>query len=272
MALTADYHLHTSYSTDSDEPMENMILKAIDLGLNQICFTEHMDMDYPSPPGEPENQFLVNTDAYLFDVIRYREKYAEQIKILFGIELGLQPHISKENARYIKEYDFDFVIASSHICNKKDPYLASFFEGRSEEEAYREYFTSILDNLKVFSNFDVYGHLDYVVRYGPNRDRDYSYEKYKDILEQILETLIDKEKGIEINTGGLAHGLSEANPCMGILKRYRELGGEIITVGSDAHDTSRIADQFDRAAKMLTECGFRYYTVFEKRMPEFKRI
>ena len=94
----------------------------------------------------------------------------------------------------------------------------------------------------------------------------------KDILDKILETLIDKEKGIEINTGGLAKGLKEANPCMGILKRYRELGGEIITVGSDAHDTLRIADRFDRAAEMLLECGFKYYTVFEKRMPEFKRI
>ena len=272
MAITADYHLHTSHSTDSDEPMENMILKAIDLGLNQICFTEHMDMDFPSLPGDPEDQFLVNTDSYLFDVIRYREKYEGKINILFGIELGLQPHISKENARYIKEHDFDFVIGSSHICNKKDPYWGSFYEGRSEEEAYREYFTSILDNIKSFSNYDVYGHLDYVVRYGPNKDNDYSYEKYKDILDKILETLIDKEKGIEINTGGLAKGLREANPCMGILKRYRELGGEIITVGSDAHDTSRIADRFDRAGEMLLECGFKYYTVFEKRMPEFRRI
>lgn len=272
MAITADYHLHTSHSSDSDEPMENMILKAIDLGLNQICFTEHMDMDFPALPGDPEGQFLVNTDSYLFDVIRYREKYEDKINILFGIELGLQPHIAKENARYIKEHDFDFVIGSSHICNKKDPYWSTFYEGRSEEEAYREYFTSILDNIKSFSNYDVYGHLDYVVRYGPNQDKDYSYEKYKDILDKILETLIDKEKGIEINTGGLAKGLREANPCMGILKRYRELGGEIITVGSDAHDVSRIADRFDQAAAMLLECGFKYYTVFEKRMPEFRRI
>lgn len=272
MAITADYHLHTSYSTDSAEPMENMILQAIQLGLNQICFTEHMDMDFPSLPGEPDNQFLVNTDSYLFDIIRYREKYAGKLQILFGIELGLQPHIAKENARYIKEYDFDFVIGSSHICNKKDPYQSSFYEGRSEEEAYREYFSSILDNIKSFSNYDVYGHLDYVVRYGPNKDMNYSYEKYKDLLDKILETLIDKEKGIEINTSGLSKGLKEAHPCMGILKRYKELGGEIITIGSDAHDTAHMADHFDKAAQMLSECGFQYYTVFEKRMPAFRRI
>ena len=272
MAISADYHLHTSHSTDSDEPMENMILKAIELGLTQICFTEHMDMDYPSEEGDPEGQFLVNTDSYLFDLIRYKEKYADKIKILFGIELGLQPHLSRENARYIKEYDFDFVIASSHVCNKRDPYLPSFYDGRTEEEAYREYFSSILDNLKCFSNFDVYGHLDYVVRYGPNQDRNYSYEKYKDILDRILETLLEKEKGIEINTGGLKRGILEPHPCAGILKRYRELGGEIITVGSDAHDTAHIADEFKRAGKILTECGFKYYTTFEKRTPEFHKI
>lgn len=272
MAITADYHLHTNHSSDSEEPMEKMILQAIKLGLTQICFTEHMDMDFPPAPGDPSGQFLVNTDAYLFDVIRYREKYADKLQILFGIELGLQPHISKENAHYIKSFDFDFVIGSSHICNKKDPYWKSFYEGRREEDAYMEYFSSILDNLEVFSNFDVYGHLDYVVRYGPNKDSHYSYDAYRDILDKILETLLEKEKGIELNTGGLAYGLKSTNPCADIIKRYKKLGGEIITVGSDAHSTQRMAYDFKRAAEILTECGFKYYTVFEKRMPEFRRI
>ena len=272
MAILADYHLHTSHSTDSDEPMENMILKAIGLGLDQICFTEHMDMEYPSEKGAPEGEFLLNTDSYLFDLIRFQEKYADKIRILFGVELGLQPHLSRENTRYIKEHDFDFVIASSHVCNKTDPYLTSFYEGRSEEEAYREYFSSILDNLKCFSDFDVYGHLDYVVRYGPDKDKHYTYEKYKDLLDPILDTLLEKEKGIEINTGGLNRGLSDLHPCKEILKRYRLLGGEIVTVGSDAHNTARIADAFKRAGDTLKECGFQYYTVFEKRKPTFRKL
>lgn len=272
MPITADYHLHSCFSGDSDTPMEEMIQKGISLGLTSMCFTEHMDMDYVYSKSEEQGMFELNTDSYLYELATLKNKYEGQIKLLFGVELGVQPHLKRELALYSKSYPFDFIIASSHICNRKDPYYPSFYEGRSDEEAYCEYFSSILDNLKAFSNFDVYGHLDYVVRYGKTKDSEYSYEKYKDILDKILETLIDKEKGIEINTGGLAKGLREANPCMGILKRYRELGGEIITVGSDAHDTSRIADCFDRAAEMLSECGFRYYTVFEKRMPEFRRI
>lgn len=272
MAIVSDYHLHTSFSGDSKAPMESMIEKGIELGLKHMCFTEHMDLDYVYAPGDPEAMFEVNTDSYLFDVIRYKEKYADKINLNFGIELGIQPHISRELAKYAKSYDFDFIIASSHLCNRKDPYYPSFYEGRDEEEAYREYFLSILDNLKAFSNFDVYGHLDYVVRYGPNKDANYSYDKYKDVLDKILLWLVDHEKGLEINTGGISYGLKELNPCTDILRRYKELGGEIITVGSDAHAPERIAQGFERAAEILTSCGFKYYTIFAKRTPEYVKI
>lgn len=272
MAITSDCHLHSSHSGDSETPMEEMILQGISQGLTTMCFTEHNDFDYPDSPEGSGNIFLLNTDSYLYDLASLKEKYADKIRILFGVELGLQPQVMRENAVLAKSHEFDFIIASSHVCHGKDPYYPSFYEGRSEEEAYREYFESILENIKKFSNFDVYGHLDYVVRYGPNMDTYYSYEKYRDILDEILSLLIDKGKGIEVNTGGLKRGMKELHPCMGILKRYRELGGEIITVGSDSHDALHIAEHFDKAAEVLKECGFEYYTIFEKRTPEYKRL
>lgn len=272
MAVLSDYHLHSSFSGDSDAPMEAMIERAVSLGMKNMCFTEHMDIDYVYVKEEDTGMFDLNTDSYLFDLIKYKEKYADKINIYFGVELGLQSHLARDLSKYVKEYDFDFVIGSSHLCNRKDPYFPYFYEGRPEEEAYREYFSSILDNLKVFQNFDVYGHLDYVVRYGPNRDKNYSYEKYKDVLDSILQKLIDMEKGIEVNTGGVSYGLKELNPCTGVLKRYRELGGEIIAIGSDAHSPDRILKDFDRAADILKTCGYKYYTIFAKRMPEFVRL
>lgn len=272
MSIHSDYHLHSAYSGDSETSMEEMILQGIARGLNTMCFTEHMDYDYPDSPDGPGSIFLLNTDSYLYELARLKEKYQDKIRILFGVELGLQPHLMRQNAVYAKSYEFDFIIGSSHICNGKDPYYPSFFEGRSDEEAYREYFMSILENIKKFSNFDVYGHLDYVVRYGANKDRDYSYEKYKDILDAILELLLEKGKGIEINTGGIQKGMKDFHPCMGILKRYHELGGEIITVGSDSHDAAHVAASFDRATEVLKECGFRYYTVFEKRTAEYVKL
>lgn len=272
MPIKSDYHLHSSFSGDSDTPMEEMILKGIDLGLTRMCFTEHHDLDYPVSESCPQGFFELNPDSYLYDFLKMKEKYAGRISLCFGVELGLQPHLSRRNAAFIKDHDYDFVIASSHICNRKDPYYPSFYEGRSQEEAYLEYFNSILDNLKCFSNFDVYGHLDYVVRYGPEKDNGYSYEQYRDVFEQILRRLIEMEKGIEINTAALAKGMREPNPCIGVLKRYRELGGEIITTGSDAHHPAQIAYAFDQVSNILKDCGFQYYTTFEKRNPSFHKL
>lgn len=272
MMITSDCHLHSHHSGDSKAPMEDMILRGIDLGLKTMCFTEHNDFDYPHNEDADDDDFLLNADSYLYELIGLKEKYADKIQLLFGVELGLQPECMRQNAIFAKSYDFDFIIGSSHICHGRDPYYPSFYEGRTEEEAYREYFSSILENIKKFQNFDVYGHLDYVVRYGPNRDQDYSYAKYRDILDAILTELLEKEKGIEINTGGIRRGMKDFNPCMDIIKRYRELGGELITIGSDAHKPEDIAAYFDRAGQVLKECGFDYYCVFEKRVPHFIKL
>lgn len=272
MSIIADCHLHSHHSGDSSASMEEMIQRGIQSGLTTMCFTEHNDFDYPDSDDLAGDVFLLNADSYLYELIGLKEKYADKIRILFGVELGLQPHITRQNAAFAKSYDFDFIIGSSHLCHKKDPYYPAFFEGRRDEEAYREYFESILENIKTFTNFDIYGHLDYVVRYGASMDKDYSYEKYKDIFDKILMLLIEKEKGIEVNTGGIKKGMRDLHPCIGVLKRYKELGGEIITIGSDAHAPANIAEHFDRAASVLQECGFKYYTVFEKRTPEFHKL
>lgn len=272
MAITADFHLHSSFSGDSTEPMENMIISAVEKGLTHICFTEHMDMDYPVSADTPEGTFLVNTDSYLYDLARFKDKYGKKLQILFGIELGLQPHLARELAVYAHSHAFDFIIGSTHVVNGQDPYYPAFFENRSEEEAYREYFSAVIENIKKVPHFDVFGHLDYVVRYGPDKDRNYSYAKYKDLFDTMLTLLLEREKGIELNTGSLREGTRDASPCREVLKRYRELGGEVITVGSDAHRAGDIASDFRLAAEILKDCGFRYYCIFEKRLPEYKKL
>lgn len=272
MAIKADLHLHSNFSSDSDTKMEDMIKKGIELGLTHMCFTEHMDIGFPKTADSKEGEFFVNTDSYLYELLKYREQYKNQIKLLFGIELGLQTHCRTDIIRYAKNYDFDFIIGSTHLCNSKDPYYPSFFEGRSEEEAYREYFNRVLDNMKTFHNIDVCGHLDYVVRYGPNKDAEYTYERYQDILDSILMVLLENEKGLEVNTGSIRKGLRELHPLTAVLKRYKELGGEIVTIGSDAHTTDRIADGFDRACQILKDCGFKYFTIFENRLPEYIKL
>lgn len=273
MPITADCHLHSHHSGDCRVPMEAMIVSGIDKGLSTMCFTEHNDFEYPDIPGHSTgNPFLLNADSYLCELTTLKEKYAGKIRILFGAELGLQPQVARANALFAKSCDFDFIIGSSHLCEGKDPYFPYFYENRTDDEAYLAYFESILGNIRTFSDFDVYGHLDYVVRYGATKDRDYSYEKYRDIFEEILRLLLEKGKGLELNTGGLAKGMRDVHPCTGILKRYRELGGEIVTIGSDAHNPDRVAGFFERAREVLLACGFRYYAVFAKRVPEYHKL
>lgn len=272
MPITADYHIHSSYSGDSQAPMEDMIKQAIALGYKNLCFTEHMDIDYPVTPESPAGIFEVKTDSYLYDLARFKELYAGQIKLLFGIELGMQPHIMRDLARYAKSYEFDFIIASTHTVQRQDPYYPYFFENRSDEEAYRLYFTEELACMRGFTNFDVYGHIDYVIRYGKTTDQDYSYDKYADLFDKMIDRLIDMEKGIELNTGGLRKGLRDVHPCTEFLRRYRQKGGEIITIGSDAHRPEDIGAGFDRAAEILKDCGFKYYTTFDQRVASFHKI
>lgn len=271
MSIKADFHMHSHHSGDSDANMEDMIRRAISLGLKQICFTEHYDPDFIYQDGEA-HIFELNTDSYLYELIGLKNKYQDRIKVLFGVELGLQSHLKREHAIYSKSFDFDFIIGSSHLCERRDPYYPAFFEGRSEEEAHHAYFTGILENVKKLPYFDVYGHLDYVLRYGPTKNAAFTYEKHKDVLDAILMHLIEEEKGIELNTAGFDRGFSEPNPYLSVLQRYHELGGEIITIGSDAHDATHIANHFDKAEEILKSCGFKYYCIFENRVPEYLKL
>jgi histidinol-phosphatase (PHP family) len=158
------------------------------------------------------------------------------------------------------------------MVHGRDPYYPAYFEGRSDHDSFIEYFRSIPENISAFDNFDVYGHLDYVVRYAPEQNAHYSYLDYMDLIDEILTALISRGKGIEINTAGFKYGLGHPNPTEGIIKRYRELGGEIITVGADAHVPDAVGYDFEKLSGILSDAGFKYFTVFEKRKPTFIKI
>lgn len=263
-----DTHMHTHFSGDSEADVREMICSARRNGLEGICFTDHLDIDYP---GNPE-EFLIDFPSYFTELSQIQQEFASEFPICIGLELGLQPHLAKELPAITTEHPFDFIIGSSHVVHRTDPYYPEYYKGKTEDEAYREYFESILENLALFDCFDVYGHIDYVVRYGPNTNTYYTYQKFADVIDEILKTLIQKGKGIEINTGGFKYGLGHPNPTEDILKRYRELGGEIITIGADGHKPEHVAYDFEKVPGILKNAGFTHYTVFKKRKPEFIKL
>ena len=266
----SDCHLHTSFSSDSDNQPENVVKRALQLGLKSICFTDHNDFDYPLEDGKVV--FNLDLKAYIDTITRIKEQYSHMIKINIGVEQGLMPSVADRVNAYDPENKLDFIIGSSHLVYGKDPYYDEFWNDVSKKEAISLYYQGIIDSIKTCHNFDVYGHLDYIIRYAPGQDNDYNWKDYIDYIDTILRMLIENGKGIEINTAGLKYGLKNPNPCPDIIKRYRELGGEIITTGSDAHKSEHIAYSFDVLTDMLTNAGFRYYTIFEKRHPQFLPI
>ena len=266
MNIKYDYHLHSFFSGDSETPPEKMIERALSLGLKGLCFTEHQDIDAP----DCGIDFTVDFDAYFSKMSNLQTQYQNRIEIGIGMEFGIQSHLSGMLDGLLDKWPFDFIIASQHFVDGKDPYYPEFFENRNERECYEEFFRAQLETLKCFSpdSFDTLGHMDYIVRYGPNRNQYYSYEAYADFIDPILHYLIDNGKCLEVNTGGLKYGLGEPNPCCQVLRRYRDHGGELITIGSDAHEPKHLCYDFDKAAALLQEIGFRYYAVFKKRKPQ----
>ena len=266
--ITCDFHNHTSFSADCKASPESMVEQAISLGLQYLCMTDHMDLDFPYP----DLDFTFDVDEYFEKHQKLRETYGHQITLLTGIEAGLQPGIYKDLSKIINGYGFDFVIGSSHLVDRMDPYFPEYWENREEAAGILRYFETILENVAEFDNIDVYGHIDYIVRYAPSKAENYSYQKYAEILDEILKTLISKNIGLELNTAGFKYELGFPNPHTDILKRYRELGGEILTIGSDGHRPEHLAYDFGKVPKLLNECGFSYYTIFKQRKPEFIKL
>jgi histidinol-phosphatase (PHP family) len=266
--IRSDCHLHSSFSSDSTAPLESMVLRGIQLGLTSMCMTEHLDYDYP--PNEEGLDFLLDFDAYIKEFNRLKEKYAHQITLLFGIELGLLPHLNQRYKKITDTYDFDFVIGSSHIVDGMDPYEADYFQKYSSKEGLYHYFETILENIEHCQdvNYQVYGHLDYVIRYAPEKNTFFQFCDYQEIIDEILKKLIALGKGIEVNTAGLKYGLGQPNPHIDILKRYADLGGEILTIGSDGHKPEHMAYDFAKLPAILKEAGFDHYTLFVNQKPQ----
>jgi len=276
MAILADCHMHTFFSADSEELMENQIEAALAKGLHTICFTDHMDLDSPFPNCPDKDVFIVDYDEYRKKYLEMKELYGGRINLLFGIEIGLTCLIKdKVDAWLAAHTDFDYIIGSTHSVDGLDPYFDSYYEQYPELGGYRRYFETVLENVNSFDNYDSFGHLDFALRYGPfpadgstpRQTAGWYYREYREIIDEALRVLIRKDKALEINTSALRKGFPETNPGRDILSRYRELGGELVTIGADAHFASAVAYGFDQAQAMLTSCGFNSYAVFTGRKP-----
>ncbi len=257
-------HMHCYFSGDSDTPMKDMIEGSVDNNMAGITFTDHLDLDYYHNNG----RFDLDIEGYrkCYDSLTKNGSYEGQIEVLWGIELGLQPHLSKIHDALISTHNFDYVIGSTHQVDKYDPYYPDYFNDYGVKGGVRRFFEVTKENITAYKNFDSYGHLDYVVRYNEEAKK-LPYSEYSDIIEEILQLLIENDKSLEINTAAYKFGLKEPNPCIATIKKYNDMGGKLITLGSDAHKVEQIPVGYDKIRQILKDCGFDSYYVYKNRQP-----
>ena len=265
--IPADLHVHSAFSADSETPMEDSIEEALKKGLSYICFTDHIDYDYPVD----DLVFDFDLPAYFDALDRLKEKYRGRIEILTGVELGMQKHLGPRYEELVKARPFDFVAASQHLVNNMDPYYPETFACRHDREVFGDYFRETLEDIRLFEDFDALTHLDYIVRYG-KEERTYALEDYREVIDEILKILIRRDKALEVNTAGIRKRLGDPNPKREVIRRYRELGGRLITVGSDSHKAYSIGYGYEETFRILKDCGFREMAVYKNRRPQLVPI
>lgn len=265
--IYSDFHVHTSFSTDSDTSADTQIEALIKKGITEICITDHEDIGYTSMRDPAAKEFRLDPFTYYETLSPLVLKYKDRARLSIGIELGLRTDYHHSIEDFAEICPWDFIIGSTHVVKGIDPYYPQYWEGKTKKQGILEYYEDTLANIRLFDCFDVYGHIDYIVRYAPGKEADYSILDYRDIIDEILKLLISKGKGIECNTAGFKYGLPNPNPEPFVLKRYRELGGEILTIGSDGHKPEHTAFDFEKVPALLKDCGFSYYTVFHDRKP-----
>ena len=283
--MLADYHVHTEFSDDSHEPIEEQVKRAIALGLEELCFTDHVDygikkdwtegniayrggdgMGTPADSLEP----LANVDypAYFEKFRRLKQEFAPKIALRCGLEFGVQAGtISRYEelfARY--EQDLDFILLSIHQVENKEFWNQAFQEGRTQQQYNERYYQEMYDVIKAFKHYSVLAHVNLISRY--DKQGKYPFAAVRDMVAEILKLAIADGKGIELNTSSWHYGLDDTMPSRDILRLYKDLGGRIITIGSDAHSTKYLADHLQEAREILeNEIGFAKIYTFEHGEP-----
>lgn len=257
-----DYHIHSSVSADCKVPMMSMAKAALDAGLKEICFTEHIDLNLLEGP-----DFTVDFKAYATALADVRAAFPT-LTIRMGIEAGLDIETAPQMQALLAGQPLDYVIGSQHVVFGLDPYYEQVWKQYSQAEIFREYLRVSTESAKQLDYYDVMGHIGYVSKFCPFEDKMLCYADYADAVDDLLRVLVGKGKGIEINTNGL-YMTPSTMPETQIIKRYFELGGEIVTIGSDAHYETVVGHAVADTLDLLKSIGFRYICAFDKRQPFF---
>ncbi len=269
-----DNHNHSQFSFDGKiTSVEKAARMALSNGIGGVAFTDHCDYFVPEMKATYENLVpeTFDIDAQQKEIDRVQtvldsETGGQAVKLLKGIEVGMHEDCHDRIRQTLDSNNFDQIIASVHYLDGTDPFYGGYYEGKDWKEAYGHYLETIHQEMLWLKDFDILGHYDYVVRYAPYPQTSLLYRDFSDILDEMFRYLIHEGKALEINTKSYQnHNGREVGIDTDVLARYREMGGEIISLGSDSHAPERVGHNFTRTAALLKSAGFRWSAHYENR-------
>lgn len=269
MEIPFDLHTHSTLSFDGKSSAEDMVKRAAGLGIRHYALTDHIDLgEFP----DPEFDLEATVNGAREQLPELQKKYADRIELLYGVELGQAVHDRALAEKLLTENDYDFVIGSAHFIRGHEDFYFLDYTGMDVPKLMKLYFEELLETAE-WGRFDVLGHITYPLRYiTGDHGIEVDMSGFVGIIDEILRTVIKNGKGIEINTSGLRQKYGRMFPDADIVNRYRELGGEILTIGSDAHCTEDLGKGISEGIAAAKAAGFDRITVFRKRRPEFVKI
>ncbi|MFA5449683.1 MAG: histidinol-phosphatase HisJ family protein [Clostridia bacterium] len=260
-----DTHTHTKFSHDGRMSLYNAVIRAREMGLKYFAATEHLDRDYYYCSGRERFAPQLNIKKYLDEAEKIREVAGDML-VAFGVECGYSLQAQERYKEDFEKYNFDLIINSVHTVNNRDMYFLPKNDLSNKEPIYRQYLLAVLDSVKNQIDYDIVGHLGYVARYVGFDNRNLYEPQFVEIVDEILTEIIARGKTLEMNTR-VKDIQAVAIPEEKILVRYRELGGENISFGSDAHSLEDIAMNYTAAAALAKKVGFSHWTAYIQRKP-----
>jgi histidinol-phosphatase (PHP family) len=265
--IKLDCHIHTHISPDSKAPLEEICESAIEKNINSIIITNHFEYYTGKKDGKLSTDMSCIDDG-LREIDQFRANFKGKLEILFGMEIGQIQYWPKHVKNITESYPFDYLIGSIHKIENIDLKYGDYSYENREKQNIR--YLDLLYDLAKNGDYDCIGHFDLVKRYAPYKLD--LMEKYEEKIKDILKIIIKRGKGIEINTSGLRQSCEETMPSPSIVELYKNLGGNIITIGSDAHISKDVGEGFDEAVDLLKRIGFRKIAIYRKRKIYFYDI
>lgn len=262
----ADYQVHSLRSHDGKASIDELCAKAMEIGLDEIGFSEHKDFD----PNDPVVNYF-DYEKYMEEIQQSRNKWGRELIIRAGVEIDYQRWFQDEIAKYLQSHSFDFALGSVHYVNREMIMSPAYNRSRDKWAAYSDYFQEVIYSVKS-GLFDVLAHLEYSNRRGINAWGCYDPMDYKELLTILFMEMQRMDMPLEINTAGLHQGIGLTYPSNETVAFYTSLGGKLISIGSDAHQPEQLGFAYKHACDTAIALGLNQVCTWEGRKMRFHSL